>query len=83
MKSNIEVLYQMVRERAKELDIKILSGEITKNTPVDVNFSYMVVGRAPVPGISIQKIKYRGKVRACAAKYFLLKKGAEICGEQK
>lgn len=83
MKSNIEALYQMVRERAKELNIKILSGEITKNTPVDVNFSCVIVGRAPVPGITIRKIKYRGKVRACAAKYFLLKKGAEICGVEK
>lgn len=83
MKSDIESFYQKVRERAKELDIKILSGEITKNTPVDVNFCCVVVGRAPIPGITIQKIKYRGKVRACAVKYFLLKKGAEICGEQK
>lgn len=81
--SNIASLYQMVRERVKELDIKILSGKITKDTPVDVNFSYTHVERAPIPGVSIQKVKYRGKVRAGAMGYFLLKKGGEICGVQK
>lgn len=81
--SNIASLYQMVRERVKELDIKIATGTITKNSPVDVTFCVAQLDRAPFPGISIQKLKYRGKIRAGAMGYFLRKKWGLPCADQK